>query len=264
MKKNTFYKIIFLLFISFVSCEKKKPKEKITFIDSLTINYVVINTLPHDVTAFTEGLEISNNKMYESTGLNGSSWIAEVNSLTGVHNKKAVLDDRYFGEGITVLNNKIYQLTYKTKIGFIYNATTYKQTGTFTFDMAEGWGMTHNSDNLIISDGSDKLYFVDTTNLKVVKTITVTDGGSPVRKLNELEYINGSIYANVWESSKILKIDPVTGKVTGRLDLSAITSEIARMYPDADVLNGIAYDVNAKALLITGKLWPKSYLIKLQ
>jgi glutaminyl-peptide cyclotransferase len=257
------FKIIpFIIAPAFLfSCTNKKNTE--TAYDSLAMQYTVLSVLPHDASAFTEGLEISNNKILESTGQNGS-WIAEVDPGTGTQNKKIVLDDRYFGEGITMLNNKIYQLTYKTKICFVYDANTYKQIGSFNYNMAEGWGLTHDDKNIIMSDGSEKIYFLDTTNFKVARTVTVMDGNIPVKKINELEYVNGHIYANVWETSLILKINPVTGKVIGRLDLSVITNEIKRMYPDADVLNGIAYDRKSKAFLVTGKLWPKAYLIRLQ
>lgn len=230
--------------------------------DTLALTYSVLSTFPHDEEAFTEGLVIYNNKILESTGLNDRSWIAEVNTTSGKHEKKIILDKQFFGEGITVLNNKIYQLTYREKAGFIYDATTYKKTGEFKYN-TEGWGITHDSVNLIMSDGSNKLYFLDTTNLAVVRTLAVTDpSGGKISKLNELEYITGSIFANVYETSMIVKIDPNNGKIIGRLDLAVLTNEIKRMYPNTYELNGIAYDRNVNALLVTGKNWPKSYLIK--
>jgi glutamine cyclotransferase len=219
--------------------------------------------LPHNTDAFTEGLTINNGKVYESTGQNGKSWVAEVDPGSGTHDKKIILDSQYFGEGITILNNKLYYLTWQTKIGFIYDARTYKMLGEFHFD-TEGWGLTHNDKELIRSDGSEKIYFLDSAKLSVTRTITVTDNGARVKNLNELEYVNGYLFANVYETSRIVKIDPSTGKVVGRLDLSTIVEEIKRMYPNTAELNGIAYDKNSNALLITGKLWPKSYLIRIQ
>jgi glutamine cyclotransferase len=174
-----------------------------------------------------------------------------------------ILDSEYFGEGITVLNKKIYHLTYQEKTGFIYDANTYNKIGEFNYT-TEGWGITNDNKNLIMSDGTDKLYFLDTTTLKVVRTLPVTDvAGTRVKNLNELEYVNNYIFANVYESPWIVKIDPASGKVVGQLDLTPITSEIKRMYPNAYELNGIAYDKPSDALLITGKFWPKSYLIKI-
>jgi glutamine cyclotransferase len=186
-----------------------------------------------------------------------------VNASSGEHDKKVTLPGQYFGEGITVLNNKLYQLTWEEKTGFVYDARTYKKIKEFTYD-TQGWGLTHDDKNLIMSDGTFKLHFLDTTTLKVVRSITVMDGGTRVKELNELEYIDGYIFANVWNTNWILKIDPASGKVVGRIDLSAIGEQIRVMYPEANVLNGIAYDPNSKALLITGKLWPKTYLIRLQ
>ncbi len=244
------------------SCGEKTRSDEVASTDTLALKYSVISTLPHNSEAYTQGLVIYNNKILESTGQKGHSWIAEVNPGSGQHEKKVTLDTRYFGEGITVLNNKMYQLTWEEKTGFIYDARTYKKLGEFTYN-TPGWGLTHDNKNLIMSDGTDKLYFLDTTDLKVVKTLTVTDpSGAKVKNLNELEYVDGYVYSNVYETAMILKIDPSNGKVTGRLDLSALAGEIKRIYPNADVLNGIAYDKNSKALLVTGKLWPKSYLIK--
>src|SRR5688572_30659380 len=259
-------KIVFNLFIAIVfaliSCERKSEgKDAVT--DSLSLKYSLLSTLPHDDKAFTEGLVIYGDKLLESTGQNNQSWIAEVNPTSGQHEKKVILDGQYFGEGITVLNKKIYHLTYQEKIGFIYDARNYKKIGEFNYS-TEGWGITHDSKNLVMSDGTDKLYFLDTTTLKVIRTLPVTDVvGARVKNLNELEYINNHIFANVYESPWIVKIDPTSGKVVGQLDLTPITSEIKRMYPNAYELNGIAYHKSSDALLITGKFWPKSYLIRI-
>lgn len=262
MKVNKHAFSLLLLSVIWLACENKNKTEQTSKRDTLNIDYTVLTTLPHNQESFTEGLVIHNNKILESTGQN-DSWIAEVNPGTGVHEKKIILDNRYFGEGITVLNNKIYQLTWKTKTGFVYSASTYKQLNEFTYK-TEGWGITHDNKNLIMSDGSDKLYYLDTTNFVVVKTVSVTEGNLHHKMLNELEYINGFIFANVWQKPIILKINPANGKVVGRIDLTIQANEIKKMYPDSDFLNGIAYDSNSKALLVTGKNWPKAYLIRLK
>ena len=247
----------------FFACSKKTEEKSKQPVDSLAISYSTIKTFPHDQDAFTEGLVIDQDKVLESTGLHGKSWIAVVNQETGEHEKKVILDKQYFGEGITVLNNKIYQLTYQTKIGFIYQAKDFQKIGEFHYN-TEGWGLTHDSKNLIMSDGTEKLYFLDTINFNVTRTLTVTDGqNTRVKNLNELEYIEGHIFANLYETSFILKINPSNGKVVGRIDLSAIDNEIQRTFPKAEELNGIAYDAKSKALLISGKFWPKSYLVRL-
>jgi glutaminyl-peptide cyclotransferase len=258
-----FLAIIGALPLLLTECGEKKGNDSETAADSLAISYTLLKTLPHDPEAFTEGLTIHNNKVFESTGQHGSSWIAEVDPGTGVHTKKVILDNRYFGEGMTILNNKIYYLTWQTKIGFIYDASSYKQIGEFSYD-SEGWGLTHDNHNLIMSAGTDKLYFLDTTNHRVVKSLTVTDGASKLKNLNELEYIDGFIFANVYETAWIVKIDPASGKVVGRLDLSVLADEIKRMYPKTEELNGIAYDKNSGGVLVTGKWWPKTYLLRLK
>jgi len=257
-----FLALIGALPLLLAECRDKTASDSEAAVDSLAISYTLLKTLPHDTEAFTEGLTIYKNKVFESTGQNGSSWIAEVDPGTGVHSKKIILDNRYFGEGMTILNNKMYYLTWQTKVGFIYDVNTYKQIGEFNYD-TEGWGLTHDNHNLIMSAGTDKLYFLDTTNFQVMKTLTVTNEGARLKNLNELEYIDGFIFANVYETPWIVKIDPVSGKVVGRLDLSVIVDEIKRMYPKTEELNGIAFDKNSGGILITGKWWPKSYLLRL-
>lgn len=262
MKLNNIAALVTLAMIA-NSCGEKKSSDTESPVDSMAISYSILKTLPHHTDAFTEGLTIHNNKIYESTGQNGKSWVAEVDPGSGNHDKKIILSDSYFGEGMTILNNKLYYLTWQTKIGFIYDARTYKQIGEFNYN-TEGWGLTHNDKELIMSDGTDKIYFLDSAKLTVTRTISVTDNGTRVKNLNELEFANGYLFANVYETSRIVKIDPSTGKVVGRLDLTTIVEEIKRMYQNTAELNGIAYDKNSNAFLVTGKLWPKSYLIRLQ
>lgn len=250
--------IIYSSLLLFCSCKTKEKKESVP---SDLIPYSITKIFPHDKTAFTQGLVIEQGRLFESTGQNGTSWIAEVNIITGQQDKKVVLDKSYFGEGITILNNKIYQLTWQSKIGFIYDLKTYKEIGKFEYDR-EGWGITHNGKNLIVSDGTDQLYFLDTLSLKSISILKVTDGDAPSEKLNELEFIEGFIYANQWQTNFILKIDPANGKVVGRMDMNELAEKVFPLNPNADVLNGIAYEKKSKMLLITGKLWPAMVAVR--
>ena len=244
------------------SCDTRTQTEGLSA-DSLALKYAVLKTIPHNTRAFTEGLVMYGDKLLESTGLNNQSWIAEVNVSSGDHDKKVSLPGQYFGEGITVLNDKIFQLTYQEKVGFIYDAASYNKIGEFYYG-TEGWGLTHNGRELIMSDGTHRLFFLDTATQKVVRTLSVSDpSGMKMKNLNELEFIDGFIFANVYETSFIVKIDPADGKIVGRLDLSALVNETKRMYPDASELNGIAYDPDTNTLLVTGKFWPKAYILRL-
>jgi glutaminyl-peptide cyclotransferase len=261
------FSMVALAFLAgiFAGCDSKTTEDNAD-VDSTLLSYSVLSVLPHNSEAFTQGLVVYNNKILESTGQNGTSWIGEVNPASGEHTKKIILDRQYFGEGITVLNDKLYYLTWKSNVGFVYDARTYKKIKEFTYDtqMKQGWGITHDNHHLIASDGTDKIHFLDTATLKIARTITVTDGNMKIKEINELEFVNGYIYANVWQTNWIIQVDPKTGKVIGKVDLSALGNEIQAVDPNADVLNGIAYDKNSKAFLITGKLWPKSYLIRLK
>lgn len=249
-----------LLIILMVACGKEKSKETPPAKDPLLMNYTVRTQWAHDPRAFVQGLVIHNGKLYESTGQK-QSWIGIVDINTGKPDKKVILDDAYFGEGITILNNKIYQLTWQSKVGFIYDLHTFKKIGEFNYD-GEGWGITHDGHHLIMSDGTDKLRFLDTLSLKPVKTLSVTDNFGPVKMLNELEYVEGFIMANIWETNNIVKIDPATGKVVGKLDLSTLTRDAKMRNPQSDVLNGIAYHPTTKLLLVTGKFWPMIYVLQ--
>lgn len=226
------------------------------------IHYQVVNTLPHDTKAFTQGLVMHEGKLYEGTGSN-DSWIAELDPNTGVQHKKVQLDSKYFGEGITVLNNKLYQLTWTDNLGFIYELPTFKKIGEFAY-ATEGWGLTTDGEYLIMSDGSDKIYFLDSLSLDPVRTLTIREKNSKVRRINELEWADGYIYANQWRSNYILKIDPATERVVAKIDLSALADEVKNSHPGADVLNGIAYNRSTGEFLITGKYWPQAYWIRLE
>jgi glutamine cyclotransferase len=225
--------------------------------------YTVVKVFPHDVSAFTQGLVIEQGRLFESTGQEGSSWIAEVNITTGQQDKRVILDKKYFGEGITVLNNKIYQLTWKNKIGFVYDLRTFQKIGEFTYTH-EGWGITHNGKELIVSDGSNKLHFLDTATLKEIRSIEIFEGTDRMDNLNELEYIEGFVFANRWQTNEVVKINLSTGQVVGRLDLTELAREANQKNPSADVLNGIAYEKKSGLLLVTGKWWPFLFTIRLE
>jgi glutamine cyclotransferase len=241
-----------------IGCKAKVNKEVAS---QDLIPYSIVKVFPHDKTAFTQGLVVEQGRLFESTGQYGTSWVAEVDIATGKQDKKVVLDKKYFGEGITVLNNKIYQLTWQTKIGFVYDLRTFEKIREFEYDR-EGWGITHNGSNLIVSDGTNQLYFLDTLTLKPVTILKVTDGDKPSEKLNELEFIDGFIYANQWQTNFILKIDPSNGQVVGRMDMTELAEKVFPLNPNADVLNGIAYEKKSKLLLITGKLWPAMVAVR--
>ena len=250
-----------LLSTVLLACAKEKESADDEKPDPLAIKYSVKSEWAHDTQSFIQGLVIHEGKLYESTGQE-KSWVGIVDIKTGKPDKKVVLPDVYFGEGITILNNKVYHLTWESHVGFIYDLDTFKKIGEFTIEK-EGWGITHDSTNLIMSEGTDRLLFLDTVTLKPVRTLKVTDENGPVQKLNELEYVEGYIFANQWESPVIYKIDPSTGKVVGRLDLSPLARDAKMRNPQADVLNGIAYHPTTGMLLVTGKYWPRIYVLQL-
>ncbi len=253
---NIFFLLAIVLFC--IACSNPKSTETKT---SDQLAFKVVKVFPHDVTAFTQGMVINNGKLFESTG-QANSWIAEVDIVTGKQNKKVVLEEKYFGEGITILNNKIYQLTWQHHIGFVYDLKTFKKISEFKYDY-EGWGITHNGSNLIVSDGTDRLHFLDTLTLTEVSTILVTRNGEPVTQLNELEFAEGFVYANQWQTNYILKIDPTNGQVVGRLDFASLNDEILKFNINPDVLNGIAYEQKSKTFLVTGKLWPAVFALRI-
>jgi len=249
------------------SATKDIPAEK--DLTPPTINYSVVNSFPHDTSAFTEGFLVHDGQLYESTGYdsgmpeNRGSRFGIVDLKTGKIQTKAEIDKhKYFGEGIVFLNNKIYQLTWKTKIGFIYDAKTFKKIGDFTFPSEEGWGMTTDGNHLIMSDGTSNISYLDPDNFKLVKVLEVTDNNGPVANINELELINGYIYANKYQTNYILKIDTASGKVVGRLDFTTLDGEAKNKYPESLEMNGIAYDSVSKKIYVTGKLWPNIYEVK--
>jgi glutaminyl-peptide cyclotransferase len=247
------------------SCLSDKGQKQTTVIDPLRIDYSIRSLWPHDPESFTQGLLIHKGELWESTGQFGTSWIGIVDINTGKVDKKVLLDNQYFGEGISILNNKVFQLTWQNKVGFVYDLKTFKKLREFNFDSfaKEGWGLTHDNKNLIMSDGTDKLHYLDTVSLEAIKSVNVTDEKGPVKNLNELEYIEGYVFANVWQTNTILKIDPATGKVAGRLDLSKLASDARKASPQVDVLNGIAWHPETRSILVTGKNWPNIYILKI-
>jgi glutamine cyclotransferase len=251
--------LVVALSLTFQSCNKKNEKPEV---DPLQLNYKVKTTWPHDTEAFTQGLVIHNGLLYESTGQNGQSWIGVIDINTGKPDKKVQLDQQYFGEGITILNNKLYHITWKSRTGFVYNLPDFSTAKTFSYE-TEGWGLTHDGKQLIMSDGSDKLFFRDSVTLEVVRTLKVTYKGEPLRELNELEYIDGHVFANIWQTNRIARIDPATGIVTSFLDLSQLATQARVINNQVDVLNGIAWHKKSRLLLVTGKYWPLIYILKL-
>jgi glutamine cyclotransferase len=231
------------------------------------INYAVVKYHDHDTSLFTEGFLFHEGELWESTGSpeqapNLRSMVGVIDLATGKFTKKLELDrSKYFGEGITFLHGNLYQLTYKNKLGFIYDAKTLKQKGTFTYSNKEGWSLTTDGHQLIMSDGTPILTFLDPVTLKPVRSLPVTLDGNPQDSLNELEYIKGYIYANVWMSPWIVKIDPASGKVVGRMDMSSLLSDARNRNSKSDVLNGIAYDSTTDRIFVTGKQWPNIYQI---
>jgi glutaminyl-peptide cyclotransferase len=220
-------------------------------------SYAVKHVYPHDARAFTQGLEFDGGTLLEATGLNGESTLRKVDLQTGRVLQAASLPAEYFGEGITVWEGTIIQLTWQTQIGFIYDRQTFRQLRTFRYT-GEGWGLTHDGTRLIMSDGSPFLRFLNPRTLSETGRVLVTDAGVPIRDLNELEWVNGEVYANVWQTNFIARISPVSGKVLGWIDLGGLLSPAEER--EADVLNGIARDA-AGRLFVTGKRWPKVFEI---
>ncbi|MBA3247106.1 MAG: glutaminyl-peptide cyclotransferase [Pyrinomonadaceae bacterium] len=229
--------------------------------DVPTYTYEVVNTYPHARDAYTQGLIFQDGILWESTGERGRSSLRKVDLQTGKVLKKVDVPPEFFAEGMTVLDGKVYQLTWQEHKGFIYDAETLKKLGEFSYQ-GEGWGLTHDGESLIMSDGTNQLRFLHPNTLQVKRTISVFDKGEPLAQLNELEFIRGEIWANIWQTDKIVQLDPQTGKILGWIDLTGLLP--TRDYtPETDVLNGIAYDKEGDRLFVTGKLWPKLFEIRL-
>jgi glutamine cyclotransferase len=226
-----------------------------------TYSYKIKNSWPHDTGAYTQGLIFLDGILWESTGQYGSSSLRKVELKTGKVLKKISVPQKYFAEGITVFNKKVFQLTWQEQKGFIYDTDTLQKQGEFTYT-GEGWGLTHDGESLIMSDGTNQIRFLDPTTLQTTHTISVFDKGEPIEQLNEIEYINGEIYANIYQTDRIVRIDPKSGKILAWVDLTGIL-KIKDRTGKEDVLNGIAYDEAGKRLFVTGKMWPKLFEIEL-
>lgn len=262
--------LYFIIPILFACANKKKSnstKSTNKAIQDISFNY--IDSYPHDTTSFTEGFLIHNGKLYESTG--SPEYLPQTKSLFGIVNlttgqletKVEIDKTKYFGEGISFLNNKAYQLTYKSKKGFIYDIPSFKKINEFVIPSKEGWGLTNDGRYLIMSDGSYQLRYIDPETMQLVKTINVTENGRIKENLNELEFIKGYIFANIWLTNTIVKIDPASGEIVGKLDLSDYAFSAKNLYYGSLEMNGIAYDSIADITYVTGKLWPKIYALKL-
>lgn len=268
------YTFALLVIISLAACTGGDKTPDNTAVDpslehknAPQLAYNILNVYPHDTAAYTQGLQLYNGKMYEGTGDYENSSLRITDYKTGKVEQKHMMGSReIFGEGINIFKGKIYQLTWQSHIVYVYDLNNIsKPVKTFNWPY-DGWGLTNNGTDLIASDGSSNLYFIDPETFKVKSTISVTEDGSTIENLNELEYIDGYIYANVYVSDFIVKIDPASGHVVGRIDMPGIIEKYAPGYtpiPNDEVLNGIAYDSASKKLFITGKRWPKLFEITL-
>lgn len=257
-------KILFLVVLSgFIGCKNKdredpgKPDPNAPKI----MSYSIISTYPHDTSSYTQGLLIYKGDMYEGTGNYGFSKLKKVDVKNGKPLQEISLDKKFFGEGVTILNDTVYQLTWKEKKVFVYTLKDFKKVKEFDVDI-EGWGLTNDGKNLIVSTGSSDLFYYEPATFKLLKAQTVTESGSPSFNLNELEYIDGFVYANQYQFPYIFKINPATGQIVAKADLTAMWERIKKIDHDADVPNGIAYDTATKKLYITGKWWPELYEVQ--
>lgn len=225
-----------------------------------TWGFKVVAAYPHDPNAFTQGLVYHDGQLYEGTGLYGQSSLRRVDLMSGRVEKLRPLNSMYFGEGITILGDRIYELTWKKGVAIAYDLKTFNPLATYQYQ-GEGWGLTEDGTNLILSDGTATIRFIDPETFNVVRTIAVHDGEQPIDKLNELEYINGEIWSNIWYDDRIVRISPTTGEVLGWIDLKSLYSDPSRS--SEAVLNGIAYDAAKKRIFVTGKNWPELFQIEI-
>ena len=225
-----------------------------------TLAFDVVATYPHDTSSYTQGLVLYKGQLYEGTGQYGASALMKIDLLSGKALQRSVLENTYFGEGVTVLNDTIYQLTWKEQKIFVYDLN-FKKIRTVSTDK-EGWGLTNNGTELIMTNGSGDLFFYEPRQMKLLRVQTVTEAGSPSFNLNELEFVDGFVYANQYTYPYVLKIDPATGEVVGKADLSRLWEQCRQLYPNTEVPNGIAYDNEQKKWYVTGKYWPLLFHIQ--
>ncbi|MBK5257565.1 MAG: glutaminyl-peptide cyclotransferase [Vicinamibacteria bacterium] len=224
-------------------------------------SFKVVKAYPHDPTAFTQGLVFADGIFYESTGLNGQSTLRKVTPETGAVIQQVAVEPQYFAEGLALVGDELVQLTWQHQLGFVYDKATLKLLRTFDYP-TEGWGMAFDGKTLVMSDGSSRLFFLDPKTRRPLRSLQARDGARPIEHLNELEFVKGELWANVWQTDQIVKIDPATGRVTGWIDLSGLLRREARG-PEGDVLNGIAWDKAQDRIFVTGKKWPWLFQIEL-
>lgn len=237
--------------------------EVVSDIQPEMLTYEVVRSYPHNTEHFTQGLEFHDGVLYESTGENGKSGIFKIDIETGKVLKSVALENEYFGEGISIMDDKIYQLTYKSQIGFVYDLNSFARIDSFTYQTPQGWGLTNDGHYLIKTDGTEFMHFIDPSDMQVVKKVPVYDRQGPVQYLNELEYYNGYVYANIWTTNNAVKIDPETGKVVSKINFEGLLPVIYDPEKPVDVLNGIAINGENGKMYVTGKLWPKLFEVKL-
>ena len=260
-KKLGYQNIKALVYFEGENVETTARIEVVSSIEPKLLNYNIVNTFPHDTLAFTEGLEFYRDTLIESTGQKGASHFRKYDYKTGKVHKQVNMDSQYFGEGITVINNKIYQLTWQSNVGFIYDANTLKQIKTFPYDKPiEGWGMTNDGIHIYQSDGTEKIWKMNPETQKMEDYINVYTNTNKIKSINELEWIDGKIYGNIWQKDAIAVINPITGAVEGVLNLAGLRSKVK--FAGAEVLNGIAYNPKTKTIFVTGKNWDKMFEIR--
>lgn len=254
--------VILLLSASFINCDRAKPAGPSSSEKATGRHYEVVNTYPHSPDAYTQGLLVFNDNLLESTGREGRSSLRRVELKTGKVLQQVDIPRPYFAEGLALLNGKLYQLTWHHGVGFIYDASTFDKLGDFSYS-GEGWGLTSDGQHLILSDGTNRLRFFEPEGFKLSRSVSVLDGGRPVTDINELEYVNGEIYANIWHEERVARIEPSTGRVLGWIDLSGLR-RLSGVRDEEGVLNGIAHDGASGKLYVTGKLWPKLFEIRIK
>lgn len=260
-KKLGYQNLKALVYFEGENIETTARIEVVSSIEPKLLNYTIVNTFPHDTLAFTEGFEFYRDTLIESTGQKGASHFRKYDYKTGKVHKQVNMDSQYFGEGITVINNKIYQLTWQSNVGFIYDASTLKQIKTFPYDKPiEGWGMTNDGKHIYQSDGTEKIWKMNPETQKMEDYINVYTNTNKIKSINELEWIDGKIYGNIWQKDAIAVINPITGAVEGVLNLAGLRSKIN--FAGAEVLNGIAYNPKTKTIFVTGKNWDKMFEIR--
>ncbi|MGH9928416.1 MAG: glutaminyl-peptide cyclotransferase [Pyrinomonadaceae bacterium] len=254
--------LILFLSLATLNCQKTIPGPTGTLGEKIsTYGYEVVHVYSHDAKAFTQGLIFQEGNFLESTGEVGHSSLRRVEIDTGKVLQRVEVPPPYFAEGITLLKGKIYQLTWQHQVGFIYDALTFEKIGQFNYT-GEGWGLANDGQSLILSDGTSRIRFIDPDNFQVTKTIAALDGRTAVAEINELEYVQGEIYANIWHADRIARINPQTGAVVGWINLAGLLAP-GEVEDEEAVLNGIAYDEATGRLFVTGKLWPKLFEIRL-